>query len=113
MAARMMTACKQYGVSILLTEAIEQLMSEPAREELRHIDTVTVKGSSVPQRIYTYDMRHKGVNFFLFERSSDQADIDADRYSPLIWYTDQDLLAMRQHVTLNFEEEFKKGIQII
>ena len=109
MASRMMSACKQYDVSILLSQAVQELMSSTARQKLRHIDTVTVKGSSLQQRIYTYDARHKGVDFFLFSRSEDQADLDADRYTSNIWNTDQDLKAMRQHVTEDFMDEFNVG----
>jgi hypothetical protein len=109
MASRMMSACKQYGVSILLSQAVQELMSETARSKLRHLDTVTVKGSSLKQKIFTYDARHKGVAFFLFSRSDEQADLDSDHYTPNIWITDQDLRAMRRHVTEDFEKEFNKG----
>lgn len=109
MASRMMSACKQYGVVILLSQAVEELLSDTARTKLRHLDTVTVKGSSVKQRIFTYDARHKGVDFFLFGRSNEQADLDAERYSTNLWNTDQDLTAMRQHVTEEFMEEFNQG----
>eukprot|EP00547_Thalassionema_nitzschioides_P007024 CAMPEP_0194206706 /NCGR_PEP_ID=MMETSP0156-20130528/5658_1 /TAXON_ID=33649 /ORGANISM="Thalassionema nitzschioides, Strain L26-B" /LENGTH=1220 /DNA_ID=CAMNT_0038933299 /DNA_START=87 /DNA_END=3746 /DNA_ORIENTATION=- len=109
MASRMMSACKQYGVSILLSQAVEELMSEVAQSKLRHIDTITVKGSILVQKIYTYDARHQGVDFFLFERSDEQADLDSEHYSPNVWKTDQDLTGMRQHVTEDFEEDFKKG----
>ena len=109
MASRMMSACKQYGVSILLSQAVQELMSDAARAKLRHLDTVTVKGSSVKQRIYTYDARNRGVDFFLFSRTDDQADFEADRYTPKLWEYDQDLKAMRQHLTDDFLEEFKAG----
>jgi len=109
MASRMMSACKQYRVSILLSQAVQELMSSTARSKLRHLDTVTVKGSSLKQKIYTYDARHKGVDFFLFSRSDEQADLDAESYSPRIWETDMDLRAMRQHVTEDFLVEFTKG----
>lgn len=109
MASRMMSACKQYGVSILLSQAVQELMSNTACSKLRHLDTVTVKGSTLKQKIYTYDARHKGVDFFLFSRSDEQADLDAERYSPRIWEVDQDLRAMRQHVTDDFLDEFTKG----
>jgi hypothetical protein len=109
MASRMMSACKQYGVSILLSQAVQELMSSTACSKLRHLDTITVKGSTLKQKIYTYDARHKGVDFFLFSRSDSQADLDAERYTPNIWNTDQDLKAMRQHVTEDFEDEFRKG----
>jgi hypothetical protein len=106
MAARMMSATKQYGVTILLSQAVEEILSAPARSKLRHLDTVYVKGSSVAQRIFTYDARDRGVDFFLFERSPEQADLDAESYSPMIWENDQDLIAMRQHVTDEFERKF-------
>lgn len=109
MASRMMSACKQYGVSILLSQAVQELMSDTGRSKLRHLDTVTVKGSSVKQKIFTYDARHKGVDFFLFGRSDEQADMDADRYSQNIWNTDQDLKAMRQHITEDFMNAFTSG----
>lgn len=109
MASRMMSACKQYGVSILLSQAVQELMSDAARSKLRHLDTVTVKGSSVKQRIYTYDARDRGVDFFLFSRTDDQADFEADRYTPNLWHQDQDLKAMRQHLTEDFLDEFKAG----
>ncbi len=111
MASRMMSATKQYGVTILLSQAVEELLSRPARAKLRHLDTVTVKGSSVPQRIFTYDARHKGVDFFLLERSPEQADAEADAYSSAIWETDQDLKAMRQHMSDEFMEKFKEGVE--
>lgn len=108
----MMSACKQYGVKVMLSQAVEELLSKQARNKLRHLDTVYVKGSNVEQRIYTYDARHEGVDFFLFERSPDQADLDADAYTPAIWDTDQDLKSMRQHVTDEFLETFHRGVEL-
>ena len=110
MASRMMSACKQYGVKVLLSQAVEELLSKPARSKLRHLDTVYVKGSAVDQRIYTYDARHEGVDFFLFERSPEQADIEAESYAPSIWDTDQDLKSMRQHVTDEFQKKYHEGL---
>jgi hypothetical protein len=109
MASRMMSASKQYGVHILLSQAVEEILSAPARAKLRHLDTVYVKGSSVAQRVYTFDARSHGVNFFLYERTDEQEDLDAELYSPAIWNTDQDIRAMRQHVTKEFEKKFKEG----
>ena len=108
MAARMMSTSKQYGVPFLLSQAVQRLLSENAQDKLRHIDTVTVKGSSLQQKIYTYDARVRH-DFFLYSRSEKQADLDADRYSPAIWIKDQDLLAMRSHVSSEFMNVFNKG----
>ena len=85
MASRMTSACKQYDVSIMLSQSVQELMSDVAQSKLRHLDTVTVKGSSVKQKIYTYDARSRGVDFFLHGRSEEQADFDADRYTPAIF----------------------------
>jgi len=112
MASRMMSATKQYGVTILLSQAVEELLSRQARDHLRHLDTVYVKGSSVAQRIFTYDARYDGADFFLFDRSPEQADRDAENYTSMIWNTDQDLKAMRQHVTDEFMEKFKEGLDL-
>ena len=111
MASRMMSASKQYGVTLLLSQAVEELLSRPARDKLRHLDTVYVKGSVVAQPVFTYDARHQGVDFFLFERSPEQADVDAEAYTPAIWDIDQDLRAMRQHVTDEFQRKFNEGVK--
>lgn len=91
------------------SQSVQELLSEVAQSKLRHIDTVTVKGSSVKQNIYTYDAKARGVDFFLYSKSEDQADFDADRYSPNIWNSDADLLAMRQHITDDFLTSFTDG----
>jgi hypothetical protein len=111
MASRMMSACKHYGVTILLSEAVQELMSEQAKSRLRNLDRVTVKGSTQVQNIYTYDARSTGADFFLYSRSDEQADLEAERYQPNIWYDDQDLKAMRHHLTDDFEQEFMTGMK--
>jgi len=111
MSSRMMSACKQYGVMILVSEAVQQLLSEPAKAKMRNLDRVTVKGSSHVQNIYTYDARAQGADLFLNHVSEDQAEGQARNYEPNIWHDDPDLTAMRRHVTEDFEEEFGAGIK--
>jgi hypothetical protein len=65
----------------------------------------------VKQDIFTYDARHKGVDFFLIERTPTQADIDAESYTPNIWDHDQDVRAMRQHICDEFVELFNQGVK--
>merc|ERR1719232_459252 len=103
-----MSATKQYGVFILLSQAVQRLLSENAQGKLRHIDTVTVKGSSIQQKIFTYDAKVRD-DFFLYSKTEDQADLDSDRYSPAIWNADQDLIAMRSHICEEFMEVFDRG----
>lgn len=112
MASRMMSASKQYGVTILLSKAVEELLSRTCRKKLRHLDTVYVKGSNVKQEIFTFDARYRGVDFFLLERTPEQADMDAESYTPNIWEHDQDLRAMRQHVSDEFLEMFHLGVKL-
>jgi Adenylate and Guanylate cyclase catalytic domain len=111
MASRMMSASKQYGVTILLSKAVEELLSRTCRKKLRHLDTVFVKGSKVKQEIFTYDARYQGVDFFLLERTPEQADLDAESYAPNIWEHDSDLLAMRQHISDAFVETYHLGVK--
>jgi hypothetical protein len=47
----------------------------------------------------------------LFSWSDEQADLEAERYIPSIWNTDQDLKAMRHYVTDDFKMEFNTGMK--
>ena len=111
MAARMMSACKHYGVNILVSEAVQELMSEPAKNKMRNLDRVTVKGSSQVQNVYTYDTRSRGADFFLHNVTDAQAEDQARSYEPSIWDNDADLKAMRHHVTEDFDLEFMAGMK--
>ena len=48
MAARLEAASKQYKQEILISGPLIKMMSQKMRDNMRHIDTVTVKGSNVP-----------------------------------------------------------------
>jgi hypothetical protein len=70
-----------------------------------------VKGSKVKQSIFTYDARFQGVDFFLLERTEEQADLESESYTPNIWDQDQDLKAMRQHVSDEFIETYHLAVK--
>ena len=56
LAARLEGATKQYGVSLLLSDAfVAALRVEEHHECVRCIDCVRLKGSAQPMRVYTYD----------------------------------------------------------
>ena len=55
MAARLETSSRQYGVPLLASHFVHELMSETAQNKCRRLDICTVKGSEVPINIYTYD----------------------------------------------------------
>jgi len=61
MAARLEAATKQYGVKILISGQIFDLLSEHLKELCRLIDIVTVKGSIEPIRLYTVDLNEDGL----------------------------------------------------
>lgn len=61
MAARLESATKQYGVSILMSGDFAALLSPDIRNKCRQIDAVLVKGSSQPMPIWTIDVDTRGV----------------------------------------------------
>ena len=53
MASRLEAATKQFGVPLLISGKLYDIMTFESASKMRHIDTVTVKGSSEPMRLYT------------------------------------------------------------
>ena len=56
MAARLEAATKQYGVPLLLSGSLHDVFSEDIKKLCREVDTVTVKGSKQPMRLFTVDI---------------------------------------------------------
>jgi class 3 adenylate cyclase len=56
MAARLEGATRQYGVSILISGSVHDLLSPEVKSLCRLIDVVTVKGSTKPVKFYTIDL---------------------------------------------------------
>jgi hypothetical protein len=56
MASRLEAATKQYGVPLLVSGALHDIFSEEIKLLCREIDTVTVKGSVMPIRLFTVDI---------------------------------------------------------
>ena len=110
-AARMCTACSQYGVNILVNDSFHRLLGETVKPKFRHIDNVTFKGSGVVQPIYTYDCRAM-PNICLNGKPNALWDDLAKNYNETFWNTDRDLADMRLHAVGNdFEKIFGKGLQ--
>lgn len=61
MASRLEAATKQFGTSILLSEDFVRLLSPHVRAQVRQIDCVTVKGSTHPVGLFTYDVCAEGM----------------------------------------------------
>ena len=56
MASRLEAATKQYGVPLLISGALHDILSDDIKLLCREIDTVTVKGSIQPVRLFTVDV---------------------------------------------------------
>ena len=52
-ASRLEAATRQYGVSILISGQVQQMLSPNVKKVCREIDKVMVKGSKDPLNIYT------------------------------------------------------------
>lgn len=90
-------------------------MTPEAQSYCRKIDVVTVKGSSVPMPVFTYDTHQDQV--FPRLRTPKYSNLDlsevlkrqADDYDVLIWENDQDLVQLRCLATQEFLETHGKG----
>lgn len=61
MAARLEAATKQYGVPILLSGPLHDILSADIKALCREIDKVTVKGSIQPITLFTIDLDYNGL----------------------------------------------------
>ena len=55
-AARLETATRQFGLSLLVSGPLYQLLSEDMKRRMRFVDCVNVKGSVIPLDLYTIDV---------------------------------------------------------
>ena len=55
-ASRLEAATKQFGVDLLVSEALYDVCTSKMKKYFRNIDRVTVKGSNKPIRLYMVDM---------------------------------------------------------
>lgn len=56
MASRLEAATKQFGVNLLISEDLYEMLSPGLQAYCRNIDRVTVKGSAKPIKLYTIDL---------------------------------------------------------
>lgn len=61
MASRLEAATKQYGVCLLLSEFHHEVLSPEIQKLCREVDTVTVKGSKHPIKLFTVDIETDGL----------------------------------------------------
>jgi hypothetical protein len=62
MAARLEAATKQFETPLLISGHLRDILSYPMQEICREIDTVTVKGSIKPMRLYTITIDYDNMD---------------------------------------------------
>lgn len=91
-------------------------MSTEAQEHCRKLDVVTVKGSSVPMPIYTYDTLQKQEFPQLRTPKFSNLSLDqvlekqADEYDAIQWTHDPDLVQLRCLATSEFRKTYRQGL---
>jgi len=92
-------------------------MSAEAQEHCRKIDVVTVKGSSIPMPVYTYDTLQDQIFPQLRTPKCSNLDLDevlrtqANEYDASFWIQDEDLVQLRCLSTNEFKAVFSKGLE--
>lgn len=121
MASRLEAATKQFGVTVLFSEDFAALLSPRIRARVRQIDYVTVKGSSHPMGLFTYDVttdRVPAPEAYTALGSEDYqrpaADLDAISYSMQEYeseFAEHPDLACTWAVGTDFLQHFSEGFQ--
>lgn len=131
MASRLQAATKQYGIPILITGEIYDLMVTKNKEYLRHIDRVIAKGTDKPFDLYTLDLSVENIlKVFGVSAKKDMSLNDRQKvkvshnkirqlrlsriqkhyFTPQLWRQDKDVKCMREPYSKMFFGEFKKGM---
>eukprot|EP00968_Pinguiococcus_pyrenoidosus_P028705 scaffold8059_cov315-Pinguiococcus_pyrenoidosus.AAC.8 len=111
--ARLETASKQYGTSILFSEDFYKLLTSGTRSRARCLDCVTVKGSAVPMRIYTVDVAWRS-DFPPELRSAQELNLEASAFKggkQSFWEKSLDLDTLLSGRSLSFYDAFNEGIK--
>ena len=121
-AARLEAATKQYGVHLLISGEVQELLSQRVKLLTREIDTVNVKGSLRPIHLFTIDLepqylthnrsrkrvkvaKEKRIkNKVFFEKIKQGKLFTADLFTNY-----GKLKIMRLNITIEFQERFKKA----
>lgn len=128
LASRLEAATKQFGVHILISNALYDICSHITKTKLRRVDKVTVKGSRHPMELYTCDVFPN-----LLKPSNDNVDKEDMKKARVMgriarkklrrkamrgeinirdmWNEDEDLIIMKSGVSKAFIKEFKIALQ--
>lgn len=74
MASRLEAATRQFGVQILISEAMHDICTKHTQSQFRKVDRVTVKGSKIPTDLYTCDLEMSVLEAYEEEEDLDSVD---------------------------------------
>ncbi|CAG9331978.1 unnamed protein product [Blepharisma stoltei] len=128
LASRLEAATKQFGVPLLISDALYNLFSNVTKSKFRKIDRVTVKGSKEPIELFTCDLNLCNLTP-VAEKSGTQEELKHERvlarisrekllfqckngdYSVCnLWDDDEDLKLMKAGVSKRFINAFEKAL---
>jgi hypothetical protein len=129
MAARLEAATKQFGTLLLISGSLKKIMSDEMQKCCREIDTVTVKGSIKPMRLFTIDINVDGLertkdpmyNKKLKEKKQMRDQMRHKMFRRLYtqekttweeFNADHEFIELRQNVDDNFENLFKASYKL-
>lgn len=104
MAARLEAATGQFSVPMLLSEWFVNELSAPAKRLCRKIDRVTVKGSTIPMEMWTFDIGtypSEGIGPHINDEGCQQ---------PINFVGDGRFTALRKGINPDFFEYFDKAV---
>ena len=115
LSARLEAATKQFGVPVLLSESFVDILSPKVAAECRQIDVVTVKGSTRPMGVFTYDVdaHARGPDPVPDASPATPAEAESNSFAA---YRDEfdehpDIVASREGVTREFLDAFAVGFE--
>lgn len=125
-ASRLEAATKQYGVPLLISGQVYEMLSNYVKRYCREIDVVTVKGSVLPLRLFTVDLNTQALRakeckyekvesgqkkaIRLKKRKAFQEDLLKGRKnSKMLYASDKDLDLMRAGINQGFIMQYEEG----
>jgi len=126
-AARLETATRQFGLSLLISGVLYDLLTDDMKSICRYIDCVTVKGSELPLDLYTIDLNlnispQKEKNIIIasnkekksiFNEKKMKLEAMIDEYgavTPIILEKESYMELIRQR-SFEFNDSWKNGIE--
>ena len=128
LAARLEVATLQYGVHMLISGELIDVMNKDIRKMCREIDTVTVKGSVNPMRLFTIDLNESKIveaHDRLIKLTNKDKKKILEREKFVVWQAlknrsmstlslfknDADFIDLRSDFSKEFQKQFAEGYQ--